>query len=460
MAQPSQTILLVDSDLDYLDWATKHLQADDLTILRCNHAEKALKVFEKSSVDLVIVDLKLQPIDGLEFITQAKARHPHISFILTAAFPSTSQVIEATQNGAQDVLRKESLPFELRKIVETCLQTVENRRTAEGSTQEAAPPLEGRVKMIGNSREIQEIFKLVGRVAQSNAPVLISGESGTGKELIANALHEYSPRRKNEMVAINCGAIPENLLESELFGHEKGSFTGAVARRAGRFEQCDEGTLFLDEIGDMPLSVQVKLLRILQEGSFSRVGSNELQKTDVRIVAATNKDLAQLVRDGEFREDLYYRLNVVELNLPPLRNRIEDVPLLAEFFLQRYCRKNGLARMSLSSEASLFLQSHHWPGNVRELENTIARACALAPNTVLLSEDIPLARSPYSQQKQVDKAFETLLEIAPEDDLNLLTWVQKELISKAIQEGQGELKTAARKLGLTVSELQNYLSTS
>ena len=207
------------------------------------------------------------------------------------------------------------------------------------------------------------------------------------------------------MVAINCGAIPENLLESELFGHEKGAFTGAVARRTGRFEQCDGGTLFLDEIGDMPASVQVKLLRILQEGTFSRVGGNETLSSDARIVAATNKDLAVEVSQGNFREDLYYRLNVVEIDLPPLRNRPEDIPLLAEFFLQRLARKQGMARMRLSSEAVKTLQKHRWPGNVRELENTIARACALSTSDLLLPEDMPFARSPFFSQRKAQLRF-------------------------------------------------------
>ncbi|MGB0774882.1 MAG: sigma-54 interaction domain-containing protein, partial [Akkermansiaceae bacterium] len=235
-------------------------------------------------------------------------------------------------------------------------------------------------------------FKIVGRVARTDAPVLVSGESGTGKELVANAIHEYSPRAKAPFIAINCGAIPENLLESELFGHEKGSFTGAISQRAGVFEQCDGGTLFLDEVGDMPASVQVKLLRVLQDGTFTRVGGHDLQKSDVRIVAATNKNLAAEVADDRFREDLYYRLNVVEIHLPPLRARAEDIPLLADHFLRLTTRRNGLPEMRLSAEAHEHLAAHLWPGNVRELENTIARACALASNELLLPADIQFTR--------------------------------------------------------------------
>ena len=353
-----QTILLVDEDLDFLDWATKHLEAKGVRILRCDNSTNALKVADKTDLDLVVSDIQLKPYDGLELLSRFRAKNTNAIVVLTAGFPTTSQIIEATRRGARDVLRKESLPFELRPVVEAALQSSEQRKQADDSIP-SLPAADGPVKMIGISRPLQEVFKIVGRVSQTDAPVLITGESGTGKELVARAVHEYSPRQA-DMVAINCGAIPENLLESELFGHEKGSFTGAMAQRTGRFEQCDGGTLFLDEIGDMPASVQVKLLRILQEGTFSRVGGNETLRSDVRIVTATNKDLAAEVSEGNFREDLYYRLNVVEIHLPPLRDRPEDIPLLAEYFLQRLARKQGMARMRLSGEAVEALQKHHW----------------------------------------------------------------------------------------------------
>ena len=423
-AEFTDTLLLVDSDLDFLNWATKHLEAPDLRILRCDSSEKALKVLASTPVDLVIADLLTQPLDGLELLTKIRALDSGIVTILIAGFPSTSQIIEATRLGARDVLRKESLNFELRPVVESAFQIIANRRTAEQPHQEL-PTADNRVKMIGQSRVIQETFKLVGRVSPSDAPVLVTGESGTGKELVAEAVHEYSPRRKNDFIAINCGAIPENLLESELFGHEKGSFTGAMARRAGRFEQCDGGTLFLDEIGDMPQSVQVKLLRVLQDGTFARVGSNETLKSDVRIVAATNKDLAEEVAKGTFREDLYYRLNVVEIHLPPLRHRREDIPLLAEFFLQRLARKYGLAKIKLSGEAIDTLQTHRWTGNVRELENTMARACALAESSLLLSDDIPFARSPWTDENRVKATLKHLLSLKPSKEKDPKVWFGK-----------------------------------
>jgi DNA-binding NtrC family response regulator len=311
--------------------------------------------------------------------------------------------------------------------------------------------------MIGISRALQEVFKLVGRVARSDAPVLIAGESGTGKELVAKAVHEYSPRRQREMITINCGAIPENLLESELFGHEKGSFTGAIARRAGRFEQADGGTLFLDEIGDMPLSIQVKLLRVLQDGSFSRVGANETMTTDVRIVAATHKNLSDEVAAGRFREDLYYRLNVVEIKIPALRERLEDIPLLAEFFLQRITRKNGMARIRISAEAVSTLQAHHWPGNVRELENTIARACALASSQILLPADIPLASAPRKAPDGFNASLDKLINTAP-TDVNLLDWLGGEVAKRILERSDGDLKEASIAMNLPLAELRKLLA--
>ena len=453
----NQSILIVDQDHDFLEWATKHLAADDLRILRCDQADKAIKVIEKTPLDLIITDMALQPFDGLELLSRIRQTAPNALVILTTGFPSTGQVIEATQQGAHDVMRKEALPFELRPVVESALQLAAERRDADQSDPEVQQQ-DSRVKIIGVSRALQDVFKVVGRVARSDAPVLVFGESGTGKELVAHAVHEYSPRRQQEFLAINCGAIPENLLESELFGHEKGAFTGAIAKRAGRFEQADGGTLFLDEIGDMPLSVQVKLLRVLQDGTFSRVGSNETQKADARIVAATNKNLADEVAAGRFREDLYYRLNVVEVTLPPLRDRPEDIPLLAEFFLQRITRKNGMARIKLSAEAVSELQTHRWPGNVRELENTIARACALASSNVLLPTDLLLATAPGASLKSLANPLDTLLDAMPAGTGH--RWLNEEIAARALARNDGDVEQAATALGLTPAEFRANLRNS
>ncbi|MDH4445558.1 MAG: sigma-54 dependent transcriptional regulator [Akkermansiaceae bacterium] len=450
------TLLLVDPDLDFLDWATKHLSAKNLRVLRCDNAANAIKVIEKTPVSVVVAAMDLEPFDGPELLGRIMQQSPQTLVILTAGFPTTGQIIEVTQRGAHDVLRKESLAFELRPVIESALQTHDDRRAAHHPDAEM-PKHDGRVKMIGISRALQEVFKLVGRVARSDAPVLIAGESGTGKELVAKAVHEYSPRRQKEMITINCGAIPENLLESELFGHEKGSFTGAIARRAGRFEQADGGTLFLDEIGDMPLSIQVKLLRVLQDGSFSRVGANETMTTDVRIVAATHKNLSDEVAAGRFREDLYYRLNVVEIKIPALRERLEDIPLLAEFFLQRITRKNGMARIRISAEAVSTLQAHHWPGNVRELENTIARACALASSQILLPADIPLASAPRKAPDGFNASLDKLINTAP-TDVNLLDWLGGEVAKRILERSDGDLKEASIAMNLPLAELRKLLA--
>ncbi len=450
------TLLLVDPDLDFLDWATKHLAAKDLRVLRCDNAANAVKVVEKTAVSVVVAAMELEPFDGMELLGRILQQSPQTLVVLTAGFPTTGQIIEATQRGAHDVLRKESLAFELRPVVESALQMQDDRRSA-GSQDSEMPKHDSRVKMIGISRALQEVFKLVGRVAKSDAPILIAGESGTGKELVAKAVHEYSPRRQKEMITINCGAIPENLLESELFGHEKGSFTGAIARRAGRFEQADGGTLFLDEIGDMPLSIQVKLLRVLQDGSFSRVGANETLTTDVRIVAATHKNLTDEVAAGRFREDLYYRLNVVEIKIPALRERLEDIPLLAEYFLQRITRKNGMARIRISAEAISTLQMHTWPGNVRELENTIARACALASSQILLPGDIPLASAPHKSPAALIAAIDQMINAAPSGD-DLLDWLNREVAGRVLDRADGDLKIASNTLNLPLAELRKLLA--
>jgi len=451
-----RTILLVDNDHDYLDWATKHLQTKGVRVLRCDDAEKADLVCDKTAVDLVVADMKLKPFDGIELMKKLKSRFPQIVVILTAGFPNTSQVIKASQAGANDILGKEALTFELRNAVENALETVEALHKSETAPSQKSRN-DDRTKIIGISKSFQDVFKIVGRVARTNAPVLVSGESGTGKELVAASIHEYSDRRKNEMVAINCGAIPENLLESELFGHEKGSFTGAAQRRIGRFEQCDLSTLFLDEIGEMPQHVQVKLLRVLQEGTFSRVGGNETLKSDVRIVAATNKNLADEVSAGNFREDLYYRLNVVELHLPPLRARNEDIPLLAEFFLQKVAKKNGMARIHLSGEAMAFLQQHTWPGNVRELENTMARACALASSDTLLPNDIPIGAT-IKRDHDESKLIDSLLALYDTHDDCTLTSVSKKLIHHVLDTNEGDLQATADRLGCSIKKLKTFIS--
>ena len=464
-------LLLLDQDHDYLEWASKKLSADGIRVLKCDDAEKALQVVEKVDVEIAIVDLNMPTSDGgggLSVLKNIKAQARNWSdmlFIITANVPTTAQLVDATQMGAYDIIKKESLTFELKKIVEDAWQVIDARAQVEQPKKDKKELIKSD-DVIGSSKEFQDLFKLVGKVAQTDAPVLISGESGTGKELVANSVHKYSKRSGEEMIALNCGAIPDNLLESELFGHEKGSFTGAGTKRIGRFEQCNNSTLFLDEIGDMPLSVQVKLLRVLQEGTYSRVGGNEVLSTDVRIVAATNKNLAKEVAAGRFREDLYYRLNVVELKIPPLRERVGDIPQLADFFLKKIVKRQGLGRgssdtMRISDEALEKLCAQPWPGNIRELENTIARACALASSDVLLPDDIVLAESPRRPIVGIisSNSLQRIISQSPEGE-NVLNWITVKLAEESVAMAKGDFTEAAENLGLTVVELKASLASS
>lgn len=459
-------LLLLDEDHDYLDWAAKQLETEGIRVLKCDDTAKALKIIEKVDVEIAIVDMLMPSTDGgegLAVLKQIKSKAKNWSdmlFIITASYPTAVQLIDATQLGAHDILKKESLTFDLRQIIENAWQVIDARKLVG-----EAVPVKNEIirdgEVIGSSKAFQDLFKLVGKVAKTDAPVMITGESGTGKELVAKSVHQYSLRNHGEMIALNCGAIPENLLESELFGHEKGSFTGAATKRVGRFEQCDKGTLFLDEIGDMPLAVQVKLLRILQEGTYSRVGGNEVLSTDVRIIAATNKDLAVEVKKGNFREDLYYRLNVVELSLPPLRERVDDIPLLAEYFLKKMTIKQGshnTTKMRLSPEAITKLCAQPWPGNIRELENTIARACALAGSEVLLPDDISLATP--TRETAMSSASADLKQIISEAPAgeNLILWLTRKLIDDSLAEENGDVAEVAKRLNVSLKELKKMMA--
>lgn len=447
-------IILVDQDADFLAWASGHLKAEGVIIETFQRAEDALAAYQKNRANLVLSEVRLTGTNGIELLKRLRQVNPNAIVILTSAIASTSHVIEAMRLGAYDVLPKERLTYELRVVVESALRAIEARRVTLATVAEV-PTDSIQETIIGRSSPMQEVFKMIGRVSRADAPVMITGESGCGKELVAKAVHKFSPRTQKDFVAINVTAIPDNLLESELFGHEKGSFTGAVANRIGRFEQCDGGTLFLDEIGDMPLTVQSKLLRVLQEGEFCRVGSNQTLKTDVRVLAATNKNLEKEVEAGSFREDLFYRLNVVRIHIPPLRERREDVRQLAEFFLHRMATRKRGPQMRFSEDALVMLEAYDWPGNVRELENTIQRACALSNTDVLLPSDIPLGSSgnrfggPVSNVTRMIDALNALVQAAKDSpDVELLPWVQKELCKLAVRHCDDDLIKAAKLLGI------------
>lgn len=462
-----QTVLLVDHETDFLAWAQHQLETTGVRVLSESRADDAYRVFCAEKPDLVLSEMHLAPFNGHELLIRIRKHSPNAQVIITSAFGTTQSVIETMKLGAFDFVRKEQLPFSLKAVVEAALKS--NAEVRAASTFKPQLTVEQyQDDIVGKSDAMQQVFKMVGRVSGSDAPVMITGESGSGKELVARAIHHYSPRSHKSFLAINCAAIPENLLESELFGHEKGSFTGAHGIRIGRFEQSDGGTLFLDEIGEMPLSTQSKLLRVLQEGEFSRVGGNQTIRTDVRIVAATNKYLEQEVEEKKFREDLFYRLNVVRVHLPPLRQRVEDVRLLAEYFLQKIANHRHRPLLNLSEDAVRVLESYPWPGNVRELENTMQRASVLATNDVLLPKDIPLGLAARDGQPSpepmptppstLDGLVEALFEKANADStVELLPWLEKEFTLRAMERTGNNQVQASKLLGITRATLRKRL---
>ncbi len=464
-----QTILLVDPETDFLEWAQNQLETPSTQVLTASTADEAYKVYISENPDLLISETHLSPFSGLELLARVRQRDSNALVILMSAFGTTQTVIESMKLGAFDYLRKESLPFNLKPVVDAALTAQAEMRSATAFKPQLTVE-QYQDSLVGQSAPMQQVFKMIGRVSHSDAPVMITGESGSGKELVARAIHHYGNRSNQPFIAINCAAIPENLLESELFGHEKGAFTGAVTQRIGRFEQSDGGTMFLDEIGEMPLAVQSKILRVLQEGEFSRVGGNATIKADVRVVAATNKNLEQEVAKKHFREDLFYRLNVVRVHLPPLRQRREDVRLLAEYFLKRIATHKHLPQLTLSAEAVRVLEEHPWPGNVRELENTIQRACVLATSDVLLPKDIPLGdaganaanepvmREVVEAKPTLEGAVGVLLDAASSDgNLQLLPWLEREFTLFAMKRTRGNQVKAAKLLGVTRATLRKRI---
>jgi DNA-binding NtrC family response regulator len=455
-----QTILIVDPERDFVAWASKHLAAPSVKVIGVTNGEDAMKLVESESVDVVVVELRMGPMNGMQLLQRLRGKDPDAMVILTTGFPMTSAIIEAMKYGAYEFLRKETITFEIRAVIESALKAKEALNASDSTQTPANPEEAAQEHFIGNAPAMQEVFKMIGRVSRADAPVMITGESGVGKEVVAKAIHRFSLRTKNEFVAINCAAIPQNLLESELFGHEKGAFTGAFNRREGRFEQCSKGTLFLDEIGEMPLEVQSKLLRVLQEGQYSRVGGNDTLTTGARILAATNKDLEAEVAAGRFREDLFYRLNVVRIHIPPLRQRQEDVPLLARFFLQRLSSATAGIPFRFSQEALDSLTDYHWPGNVRELENTIQRAVVLANTSVLLPSNLPLGQmspaAPVSQSggNSASDAIDLLFESASEQGKELLPWLEREFTQRAMERTNNNQVQAAKLLGITRATLR------
>jgi nitrogen regulation protein NR(I) len=448
-------ILLIEDDSGIVDTLERLLKAEGHEIVIERRGDDGLARAAKESFNLVITDLKLPGLSGLDLIRQLHTVKPRLPIILVTAYGTTETAIEAMKFGAYDYLLK---PFSIPQLIELVHRAADsNRRMSEpvglGETSRS------RDSLVGRSQVMQNIYKEIGRVAAKPVSILIRGETGTGKELIARAIYQHSDRSNAAFIAINCAAIPETLLESELFGHERGAFTGADVKRIGRFEQADHGTIFLDEIGDMTLGTQAKLLRVLQEKTLQRLGGKETISVDVRVVAATHRDLESAIREKQFREDLYYRLNVVAISLPPVRSRREDIPDLVRYFLAKHGPDLGNASPSIHAEAVDFLQSQPWPGNVRELENVVRKALLSAQGYTINLDHVRAALNRDNKEKlsatsSFGEYMDDLLAAARREEITdvharVLEAAERELFSRAIQQARGNQAKAARWLGIS-----------
>jgi DNA-binding NtrC family response regulator len=439
-------ILVVDDEEKLRRVIELQLVAAGFDVDKAASAEEGLKLAERA--DLVLTDLKLPGMDGLELLAAIRRQNMNAPVIVMTAFGTIEVAVQAMKAGAIDFLLK---PFSLDHLMAIVQKGLEVRALRD-ENRKLREELGKRYEfdnIIGRSPAMQEIFATIERVAPSRATVLLAGESGVGKDLIARAIHFHSPRRDRPFVKINCTALPENLMESELFGYEKGAFTGANTTKPGKFEQADTGTVFLDEIGDVPASIQVKLLRILQEREFERLGSNKTRHIDVRVIAATNQDLRAALEQGTFREDLYYRLNVVPINIVPLRDRKQDIPYLAEHFLRKYAPEAGNRVQTITPAAMNKLAAYHWPGNVRELENAIERSVVMGTGESLDAPDIKLDNAPRP------RSAGTELMLPPGMTLDQY---EQELIREALKRSDGNKSQAARSLGLTRNALRYRLA--
>jgi two-component system NtrC family response regulator len=448
-----ETILIVDDEKNYLLVLSAVLEDEGYEVLTAPDGAEALEIQKSSDLDLVVTDMKMPGMDGIELLEQIKARDPDLPVIMMTAHGTVDKAVEAMQKGAYSYILKpfdnERLILFTRKAISTYQVVKENRRLRVAVESQYRF---GRI--IGKSKPMRDVFDTVQKVAASNATVLIEGESGTGKELVAKAIHFNSPRRDSAFVAVNCSALAETLLESELFGHEKGAFTGAVSSRKGRFELAHGGTLFLDEIGELSANLQVKLLRVLQERTFERVGGMRSIGVDIRVIAATNKNLREEMLAGRFREDLYYRLNVVHLSIPPLRERREDIRLLVNHFIEKYApeRKSLAPVKGLAQEVDRLFYEYSWPGNVRELENVIERVMILCPNEIITGADLP-----KGFRSNVDNALH-LDGIPPGATLyQTLELVEKAMIQRAMKMADNVQAHAAEILGIGKSGLNQKI---
>jgi two-component system, NtrC family, response regulator len=461
---PPAKLLLVEDDSAIVVTLCRVLAEDGYEVVVEHRGDAGLQRAKDSAFDAVITDLKLPGLSGLDLVRELHAARPRLPIVMITAHGTTETAIEATQSGAYDYLVK---PFEMPVLLELVEQAVAASRLMSEPVQIGANG-SARHAIVGKCRAMQEIYKEIGRIAAKPVGVLIRGETGTGKELIARAIYQHSDRASAPFVAINCAAIPETLLESELFGHERGAFTGADARRIGRFEQANQGTIFLDEIGDMTPGTQVKLMRVLQEKCLQRLGGKETISVDVRVLAATHRDLDAAIREKHFREDLYYRLSVVVIHLPPLRERREDIPDLTRFFLQKYAAEFGVENPAIHPGAVEFLQAQAWPGNVRELENVIRKVLLLAQNYTIGVEHVraALARTGVpaaSAEKTLQEYADELIAAAQRGELadahlRLQETAERVLLGRAVELANGNQAKAARWLGISRLTLRKKLT--
>ena len=424
------------------------LRREGYNTISFDNGLSALNHFKKHPAELAIIDLKMEPMNGIEVLEKIKALNLQAEVLMISAYGTVDDAVKAMHLGAADFMTKPFSPDELRMRVKNIFEKISNSKKIETLVEQnkllETELFEGFEEIIGKSSSMQKIFLLIDQISQKESTVLINGESGTGKELVARAIHSKSNRSENPFIKINCGALNDNLLESELFCHEKGAFTGAIKQKKGRFELADKGTLFLDEIGDVSGAMQVKLLRVIQEGEFERVGGEQTIKTSVRIIAATNKNLGKLITEGKFREDLYYRLSVILLSIPSLRERKDDIPLLVEHFLKKSAVKNGVEQKVVDQESINLLKEYSWPGNIRELENLVERLTVISEGKVIDSELI--ARHLFSGIGMAN-SFENLpLEEA-------LYNFEKSLIVQAMKKSDGVKNRAAKMLGIGTSVL-------
>ena len=440
-----ETLLVVDDEKNYLLVLKELLAEEGYEVLTAESGNKALEILESTEPDLVITDMKMPGMSGLDLLEKIKQKDPQLPVVMMTAFGTVEKAVEAMKKGAFDYISI-SKPFDNEILKETVSQALnvwrvikENRFLSQELKAKFGPS-----DLIGNSPPIRQVRELIQKVAVTKATVLVTGESGTGKELVARAIHAHSPRRDKPLISVNCSALAETLLESELFGHERGSFTGATSQRKGRFEIADGGTLFLDEVGEMSPSVQVTLLRVLQNKEFERVGGNKTIKVDVRVIAASNRDLKEGVAQGAFREDLYYRLDVVHIVVPPLRDRREDLPLLIRYFLERFSKELNKEIPTLSPEAMKVIRDYHWPGNIRELENMLERGVILSSGSLIRAEDLPIGPKPGIQTDwSADQIIPSGLKLN-----EVLEMVEKKMILDALAKANHVQSHAADLLGI------------